>query len=271
MTLKSQISVIGCGWFGLPLAEHLVENGYKIHGSTTSNSKIKELKSKHIEPFLIELNAPEIKGNLCNFLKGSKTMVINIPPGLRLNPNKNHVSEITLLIDAAKKAEIANIIYISSTSVFNDDDAIPIVTDATRPNAISKGAKQLVEIENLLINNPSFNTTILRFGGLFDSNRHPAKYLSGKTNIANPNAPINLIHKEDCIGIVTQIIKNNVWNVALNAVYPLHTSKKLYYTAYCKQHNLDKPTFNFLEKSKGKIIDSSNLVQLLNYSFKVAP
>ncbi|WP_439151088.1 NAD(P)H-binding protein [Winogradskyella sp.] len=269
--LKPQISVIGCGWLGLPLGKELIENGHTVNGSTTSPEKLAIIENNGMLPFLIELNETGIKGNIADFLNKSDTVIINIPPGLRKNTNKNHVAEITLLLKEVSKTRVKNIIYVSSTSVFEDDSEIPIITDKTRPNGTSEAAKQLIEIEHLLREKAKLNTTIIRFGGLFDSKRQPANYLSGKNNIANPKAPINLIHKSDCIEIISEILKQEAWNITLNAVYPAHPEKQLYYSDYCKQHNLDVPSFNTSEKSKGKIVDSTKLIQLLSYTFKEVP
>jgi len=269
--LENKISIIGCGWLGLPLAKYLSNEGFVIKGSTTSSKKLELLKTHHIEGFLIHLNETEISGNYSKFLANSETLIINIPPGLRNNPTKNHVTEIRNLISVIEEHNIKNVIYISSTAVFNDTVHFPEITDTTIPNTTSDSGKQLIEIEQLLRNNPNFNTTILRFGGLFDEERHPAKYLSGKTNVSNHQAPINLIHKDDCIQIISTILKNELWNVSLNAVYPSHPGKKTYYSAYCEYHNLALPEFNTSAKSKGKIVASSKLVQLLNYTFKQTP
>lgn len=270
-TLKKQISVIGCGWLGLPLAIHLQNQGYKIKGSTTSKEKLETLNKASIMGFIIHINERGVSGNVTGFLSGSDTVIINIPPGLRKNPNKNHVSEIKHLIDILDKQSVKNILYISSISVFKNKEIFPVIKADIAPNATSNSSKQLIEIEDMLLQNTNFNTTILRFGGLFDAQRHPSKYLSGKKNVLNPDAPINLIHKEDCIAIITSIIKNNHWNKVLNVAYPKHPTKKEYYISYCKQHNLSLPEFNSSEKSKGKIIDSTKLVQLLNYNFEQAP
>ena len=181
------------------------------------------------------------------------------------------VAEIKYLVSAIEKQSIKNVLYISSTSVFKDEFYFPKIIDSTTPNATSNSAKQLIEIEQMLLDNSKFNTTILRFGGLFDTEHHPAMYLSGRTNIANPDAPINLIHKEDCIQIITAIVKNNLWNMVFNVAYPSHPNKKTYYSNYCRIHNLLLPAFNSSEKSTGKIIDSTKVVQLLKYTFKKAP
>lgn len=268
--MKKQICIIGCGWLGLPLAKNLVNKGYKVKGSTTSEEKLIAISDANIEAFCIKLSEDGITGNYTDFLKGSETVIINIPPGLRKNPDKNHVGEIQHLVNAIETQNIKNVIYISSTSVFEDEAHFPIINADSEPNAISNSSKQLIAIEHLLKKNITFNTTIIRFGGLFDVQRHPAKYLAGRTNLSNPDAPVNLIHKEDCINIITLILRNNIWNETFNAAHPNHPTKKEYYTNYCKQHQLDLPQYNTSEKSKGKIIEGTKVEQLLNYSFKQA-
>lgn len=269
--MKEKISVVGCGWLGFPLAKYLINEGFIVKGSTTSSNKLDLLKKHHIEGFLVHLNENSISGNYTELLAESKTVVINIPPGLKRNPNKNHVAEIAHLVSAIEDHNIKNVLYISSTSVFNDETHFLEIIDTTKPNAISDSAKQLIEIEQLLQNNPNFYTTILRFGGLFDEERHPAKYLSGRKDVSNPEAPINLIHKEDCIQIIADILKNNLYNLSINAVHPNHPDKKTYYSAYCQHHSLPLPEFSTSTESKGKRVNSAKLIQLLNYTFKQAP
>ncbi|WP_178986266.1 NAD(P)H-binding protein [Winogradskyella helgolandensis] len=269
--MKTQISIMGCGWLGLSLAQKLVKEGYIVNGSTTTKSKLQEFQKQRINPFLITLTETSISGDYSKFLTGSDTVIINIPPGLRKDSTKNHVEEIKHLIPEIEKHKIKNILYISSTSVFEDAVNFPVITAKKIPNATSNNGKQLIAIEQMLQANSNFKTTILRFGGLIDETRHPSKFLSGKTNISNPEAPINLIHKTDCIAIISSILKNGFWNITLNAAYPKHPNKESYYKEHCERNNLPLPIFSTSGESKGKIIDSKIMVQLLNYTFKEAP
>ena len=151
-SLIQQISIIGCGWLGLPLAKHLIAKGYTIKGSTTSNAKIETLKNAAINGYVINLHENGIKGNLSQFLDGSETIIINVPPGLRKNPNKNHISEMRHLILATEKENIKNVLYISSTSIFKDESNFPQITHLSQPNSDSNSSKQLIEIEHILQN-----------------------------------------------------------------------------------------------------------------------
>ena len=57
-----QISILGCGWLGLPLAQQLVHHGFQINGATTSDAKLVVLKNAGIQPFLINVSSDEIEG-----------------------------------------------------------------------------------------------------------------------------------------------------------------------------------------------------------------
>lgn len=267
--MTNSISIIGCGWLGTPLAKELIEHSYTVKGSTTSIEKIDNLKAFGIDAFFVELTDKDVKGAIKASLSGCDILVLNIPPGLRKQPENDFVKQIQLLIPYIEKSSIKKVIFISSTSVYNDDESIPTITEESIPNPSSESGKQLLEAEKLLQSNPHFMTTVLRFGGLFGADRHPAKYLSGKSNIKNPNAPVNLIHLEDGIKIIQRIIQKNSWNETFNASTPSHPSKKDYYTSVCREMNLPLPDFDNKSPSIGKCIDSSKLVQLLNYEFQV--
>ena len=261
----TQISILGCGWLGLPLAKALLENGFTVNGSTTSNEKLLVLKKLGIQPYLIALSENETVGNLNDFLENSKILIIDVPPKLRGSATENFVSKIKNVIPFIEKSTVENVIFISSTSVYGEDNLI--VTEETELNPDTESGKQLVQAEQLLQSNPNFKTTILRFGGLIGEDRHPIKFLAGRTNIENPNAPINLIHQDDCIGIVLKIMELDCWNETFNAATPFHPSRKEYYTQKAIEFNLASPEFNLENLTFGKTISSSKVENVLGYTF----
>ena len=269
-----QISILGCGWLGLPLAITLLKNGLKVKGSTTSESKIALLEKNGIVPFLISLSEKQILGDTAEFLENSTVLIINIPPKLKGNLNENFVAKIRNFIPFIEKSLIQNVLFISSTAVYTDDNSI--ITEETIPNPTTESGKQLLEVEQLLLNNENFQTVILRFGGLIGEERHPIHFLSGRKAIENPNAPINLIHQKDCIGIIEKILEQaqdnkHFWNEIYNAVAPFHPSRKEYYLQKAMDMNLDLPEFNSCSVTNGKTISSAKVQEVLNYSFKVNP
>ena len=272
MLENNKISILGCGWLGFPLAQKLIETGYDVKGSTTSESKFDFLKSHKIEPFLITLSEDKITGTISEFLNNSEILIIDIPPGLRkmteTTSEKTFVKKIKTLLPFIENSTIKKVIFISSTSVYGDAASIPTVMEESDLNSDTESGKQLIEVENLFRNNTHFQTTIIRFGGLIGEDRNAIKMLAGKTNIANPKAPINLIHQEDCIGIIGEILKQNCWQETFNAVAPNHPTRKNYYTLKAITLNLPKPEFSETETSIGKIVSNEKLMKNLAYVFK---
>jgi len=264
------ISILGCGWLGLPLAKSLLDKGFLVKGSTTSIEKMTLLESNGIHAFQITLSENEIQGDLQSFLKNSEILIIDIPPKLRENSNENFVSKIQNLIPFIENSSVKKVLFVSSTSVYADNNT-PVKED-TIPNPDTESGKQLLEAEQLLQSNEKFETAVIRFGGLIGADRHPIKFLSGKTDIENPEAPINLIHLDDCIGIIEKIIQqgqndNFNWNETFNAVAPFHPTRKEYYTQKAIELNLALPHFNENKPSIGKLISCEKVEHILGYSF----
>jgi nucleoside-diphosphate-sugar epimerase len=267
-----QISILGCGWLGLPLAKALIANGFSVKGSTTSEEKISSLKTAGINPFVVALDSKRITGAIDDFLLGSETLIINIPPQLRGKNNdssnveeKVFVEKIKTLISHIEKSTVENVLFVSSTSVYGE--ANETITEDTPAKPNTESGKQLLEVEILLQNNPRFKTTILRFGGLIGEDRNPVKFLAGKQNIENPNARINFIHQEDCIGITLRIIEQKSWGEIYNGVSPFHPTRETYYTRKATELNLPLPQFDHSKISTEKLILSDKAVALLNYPF----
>ncbi|MNR95360.1 hypothetical protein D3C72_264900 [compost metagenome] len=261
----TKISILGCGWLGLPLAKALLKKEFLVNGSTTSAEKIEKLKNAGICPFLIRLDNQSVSGAIESFLQESKILIIDIPPKLRGNSSEDFIGKITTLIPFIEKSSIENVLFISSTSVYGEDNTF--VNEETAPNPDTEGGRQLVIAESLLQKNTHFKTTVVRFGGLIGEDRNPVKFLSGKENLENPQAPINLIHQEDCIGIILKIIADECWNETFNAVTPFHPSRENYYTQKARQLDLALPKFNPEKKITGKTISSNKTETILKYTF----
>jgi nucleoside-diphosphate-sugar epimerase len=268
----TQISILGCGWLGFPLAKALIANGFSVKGSTTSEHKLSGLKALGIDPFLVALDSKSITGAIEDFLNGSKTLVIDIPPQLRGKNSdtsaveeKVFVEKIKTLIPYIEKSTVENVLFVSSTSVYGEANGTITEENIAKPD--TESGKQLLETEALLQNNPNFKTTILRFGGLIGEDRNPIHFLAGKENLENPETPINFIHQEDCIGIILKIIATDSWNEIYNGVSPFHPTRETYYTQKATGFTLPLPQFDHSKPSHGKLILSNKVENVLGYAF----
>lgn len=260
-----KISVLGCGWLGLPLAKKLIESSFIVNGSTTTSEKLSQLEDVGIIPFVISLTEEEIIGPINEFFNDSEILIINIPPKLRSASSENFVAKMEKLIPFIEKSSVQKVLFVSSTSVYGNQNEV--ITEETIPEPSTESGKQLLQVEELLQNNTNFETTILRFGGLIGEDRHPVKRLAGKENVDNPDGPINLIHQKDCIKLIIKIIENDVWGEVFNAVAPFHPTRKEYYSQKAKEFNLPFPKFAESIISAKKIIKSDRLIERLGHQF----
>lgn len=264
---RKQISILGCGWLGFPLAQQFIAKGYEVKGSTTSISKHSELKKQNIQPYIVELHENEIVGDFENFLEKSELLIINFPPNLRKENPESLVKKLEKCLPFIEQSTVQKVIFVSSTAVFPDSFPMKTIYEDTPPQPNDERGKQLLETENRLRYNTHFETTILRFGGLIGENRHPVNYISGKKNIHNPEAPVNLIHQQDCINLIFHIINNNLWGKALNAVYPKHPKRNEYYPQKAATLGLEIPEFKTNSISKGKYISCKYLREKYGFEF----
>ena len=191
-------------------------------------------------------------------------LIISIPPRRVEDIERIFPAQIAQVIPIILNAEIRKVIFISSTSVYPDDMQIARESDILSPDKAS--GKALVQAENLLRNQSDFQTTIIRFGGLIGADRNPARFLQRSDRIV-ANYPVNLIHQDDCIGIISAILEKNIWGETLNACSPEHPLKKDFYVKAAHISGFPAPLIPDHTKAY-KIVDSSKLERLLKYKFK---
>ena len=75
-----QISIIGLGWFGLPLARLLQKDGHTILGTTRTPSKLEALSKEDIKVFALDYGSKPSEE-----LLASDVIILNIPPSKDLS------------------------------------------------------------------------------------------------------------------------------------------------------------------------------------------
>ena len=251
-----EIAVVGCGWLGLPLAKHFVSQSFNVHGTTQQEEKLAVLQSFGIQPHRLiqdDFFHPQTWLKTCNYL------VLNIPPSSF--QEKYAEAMVTVVKNLSSDAKV---IFVSSTSVYADQNET--VTEATPLTGSNRGGVYVQAAEELLKDELGERLTIVRMAGLVGGNRHPVKYMSGKT-YPGAEAPINLIHLADCIGIIDAILAQHQWGTVFNACAPDHPSKSAYYLTAAEQLGVAPPIFTSTEVPY-KRVSSKKLINELNYRFK---
>lgn len=250
-----QIGILGLGWLGAPLARNLMSAGFQVKGTTTTSAKKELLSKQGLNAFQLKITPKGLTGEIESFFCNVDVLIVNIPPKVAKDDANSFIEAIQHLKAKLLSYEIQKVIYISTTSVFKDAMHFPTYTEASKPNANSPKAIQLIEAEHTFLNLPHTKSAIVRFGGLVGEKRHPVFYLAGKKNLANPEAPVNLIHLEDCISLIKAILLQDEFNQIFHGVNSTDLSKSDFYTTAAENRNLDIPIFEF-EPSFGKKISA---------------
>ena len=260
------VSILGCGWLGLPLGEYLVGKGYGVKGSTRTSEALAAMKAAGIEPYYISLEPGLTGGEGFERFFESGVLVINFPPERREDIVDFHTEQIKSLISRVEKSPVKNVIFVSSTSVYPELGR-EVFEDEEAPPEKASG-KALVIAERLLLDNPAFRTAVLRFGGLIGYDRKPGRFISGRKGLAGGNSPVNLIHRDDCVMIIEKIIEKGVYGEIFNACADLHPKRKDYYTAQALKIGVPPPAFEDGGEPAFKIVRSDKLKTFLGYEFK---
>lgn len=243
-----RVSVLGCGWLGKPLSISLLDEGYSVKGSTTTEEKLELLEMNNITPYIVNISEFEEFDSFLN----SDILIISIT-SKDLDGFQNLISQI-------ESSDVQKVIFISSTSVYGRLNKV-----MTEEDVVLK--TPLTEIEDLFRQNNFFETTIIRFAGLFGDERHPSNWFKNGRKIPQPKGFVNMIHKEDCIEIIHTIIDQNCWGQTFNACSNHHPTRREFYTIAKLSNDFEVPEFEDNDVYEWKIISSKKLQDVLDYTF----
>ncbi|OIQ37114.1 MAG: hypothetical protein BM563_09285 [Bacteroidetes bacterium MedPE-SWsnd-G1] len=248
---KPSISVLGCGWLGFTLAEKMVLQGFNVKGSTTSKHKLSLIENKGIKSFIVDIDNLTTP-NINSFLD-SDILIVNI--------TSKSIEGFQHFINLINNSQIDKVLFVSSTSVY------PFTNNEVTEESYLKEC-ELATIESMFQSSTKFRTTILRFSGLYDEQRHPGNFMKKGRIIQNPDGYVNLIHKNDCMNIILEVLKQECWGEVFNGCSNNHPKRKDFYIEQTKLIGKASPIFDYNKPTQFKIINNSKLKRVLNYTFK---
>lgn len=262
---RMKIAVVGLGWLGFPLAKSLVGKGHQVVGSTRTLAKVETLKANGIETILMDATF-ENSQDLTHFFDKTAVCVLNFPPNRNENTADLKAYGMNALRIAALFPTACKFIFVSSTGIYPDENQLADEASIDRNRLAQHHPLAFAEsaLDTLLGN----RLTIVRMAGLIGEQRKLSVFFSGRENVPNGNAPVNLIHQVDCIRIIEQIISKNCWGETFNACASDHPTREAYYTFACQKDGIALPTFQAESKPTGKVILNQKSKQMLDFEYK---
>ena len=258
------VSLLGCGWLGLPLAERLVQTGFSVQGSTTRTTRMATIQSVGAEALLLRIDPEPDRGpktesgaqtwapsEAANRFFHAHTLLLDIPPQAASGP-EHYPSQVRNILYRREAGGFAHLIFVSSTSVYGSLQGE--VNEETTPKPDSASGEILLGVENSLRKEAKrlgFHLSIVRPAGLVGPGRHPGLFLANRKGLKDPLSPINLVHQLDVAMSLLSIITSRI-TVPLkeretdvyNLVSRLHPTRQEFYTRASQALDLVVPQFS---------------------------
>ncbi len=192
------ISILGLGYLGLPLAQKCYEQGSQV--AAVKRNLTSDDINLPIELDIIDLNQDDIfhSSALWQNHINKPTWFCLLPPS-----SLNHYADtLKKWIQLAERCKVQHIIFTGSTSVYGDQARV--CDETTPPDPQTESARQILAVEQALLESAVSHIDILRLGGLYSADRHPVTKLVQKTRIQGGKQPVNILHKDLAVQILFQ-------------------------------------------------------------------
>jgi len=124
--------------------------------------------------------------------------------------------------------------------------------------------KELVVKGEALVRRLWLDVVVLRLGGLMGVDRIAGKYTAGKR--LPHDSMSNYVHRKDVVGVIAEVITQEVRAEVLDVVAPVQHPKSEIFTANAEKFGFERTRFDSLE-CRGKVISSKRLEERLKYRF----
>lgn len=259
------VTFCGCGWLGQHFTAQAAD--WTIEGTTRSEEKARLLNELGVSPLIYALG--DDPHRLITSL-AHDNVVLNIPPGRKGPINTDFVSNMTKLADTLLSSDTQRLIFVSTTSVFGQQDGIVTEHSERMPNTDS--GKAHYEIEDHLLAKQDPRVFVLRLSGLIGVDRHPVKFLAGR-QLENGGQPVNLVHVDDVVTALKILLTKPVEQGGRKVFHlcsTAHPSRKEYYTQAASRFDLTLPIFGDDDGANSKVVACQHSLEELGLTLKYA-
>lgn len=262
-----KVAIIGLGWLGMPLAQSLSRRGIDVVGSKTTPDGVDAARMSGINCYPLVLT-PEL---ICEpddlaQLMAVDALVITLPASRTTAGGDHYFQAVQLVVDSALAFGVPRIIFTSSTSVYGETRGR--IKESSPLQPVTVAGKTLMALEQWLHQLPHTSVDILRLAGLVGTDRHPGRFLAGKTGVKGGSQGVNLVHQEDVIAAIELLLNRPKGGHLYNLCAPIHPRKRDFYPACARALQLTPPEFA-VEEQEGanREIDGSKICSELGFEY----
>lgn len=211
---KPTLLVVGCGDIGGAVARHFAQCDWRVIGV-----RRRAIDLPGVTMIAADVTEPAALAILQN-LKPDYLLIVLTPGEFSDRRYREvYVDGARNILDAVDTAAIKRIVWVSSTSVYHQDNGEWLdETSSAQPNQFS--GMRLLEAERVIADS-DLPHTIVRFGGIYgpDRDRLLQQLRSGRRTANEPPRYSNRIHRDDAVAILQFLLERSAGGVELQSLY----------------------------------------------------
>lgn len=265
------IIIIGCGYVGMALAQHLQNMGHIITATTTTQERIEELEKVANQALILKSCDQEI---LQTILPNQDVIFLTIAPTAKQQVDAEMYEETYLhtannLVLALKHLpNIKQLIYTSSSAVYGNSK-VAWVNELSPVAPTNRHGEILNETEQILLSasREDLKICILRLGAIYGPGRDFKKRftkLAGTTRPGTGNHFTNWIHLDDIVS-ASEFALNHQLQGIYNLVSDVPITARELFKQFCDRYELPG-----VEWDASDTTESSNNRRISNQKIKAA-
>lgn len=250
--------ILGAGWLGLPLARALLAAGKPVAVTVSSAEKAARLQEEgiHAHPLTISAEMPAADKKE-QWPIPCETLVICVPP----SKTDDYPLAVAKACQLAKAHGTRRVLFVSATSVWGAGQA-----EGEQPKPRHARGERMLAAEQAVQAAGFECVMIVRPSGLYGPDRHPGRFLAGKTLEGGAQA-VNLVHLDDVVAACLLLLERGKDGDAYNLSAPVHPRREQFYPFAARQLGLPAPVF--IEPAGAFLpIDGLRICEQLGFNYR---
>lgn len=256
--IAGTIGILGAGWLGLPLARALLAAGKQVAVTVSSAEKAARLQGEgiHAHPLTISADMPAADKKE-QWPIPCETLVICVPP----SKTNDYPAAVARACALAKASGTRRVLFVSATSVWGAGQA-----EGEQPKPRHARGERMLAAEQAVLAAGFECVMIVRPSGLYGPDRHPGRFLAGKTLEGGAQA-VNLVHLDDVVAACLLLLERGKDGDAYNLSAPVHPRREQFYPFAARQLGLPAPLF--IEPAGAFLpIDGLRICEQLGFNYR---
>jgi nucleoside-diphosphate-sugar epimerase len=235
-----KIAILGCGYVGKAVAQHLrSQSDYVITATTTRQERVPELEA--IAQRVVVMKGDDVDA-VTSVIQNQDAILLSVGASNGKQYEEVYLRTAKTLVAALKAAAtVQQVIYTGSYAVYGDQKG-EWVDEATPIAPANNNGEIMAETERVLLSasSPNLKVCVFRLGGIYGPGRELIKIFGRAAGTIRPGTgedPSNWIHLDDIVGAVTFALENPLQGI-YNLVHDVPLSVGELFDQLFERHNL---------------------------------